>query len=102
MKAKFLALAIVLGLMCVPALADSIELFDNGSVVEQDLGLRFNHGDHSIYDDFTLTSDSIVTGFGWSQFDEDVTYTNSVLTLLMGCRRHPPSLLSSTSWRSAP
>jgi len=63
MKAKFLVLAIVLGLVSGPVLADSGVLFDNGSVVEQDGGVRFNVDDDSIYDDFTLTSDSIVTGF---------------------------------------
>jgi len=84
MKARFLALVIVLGLMCLPVSADTEVLFDNGPVVEQDLGLRDNNGTSSIYDDFTLTSDSIVTGFAWSQFDENVTYSNSILTIFNG------------------
>ena len=59
-------------------------LFDNGTVVEADLGLRFNFGDHTVYDDFVLTADSTITGFEWSQFDEPVTYTDTILTLFDG------------------
>jgi len=84
MKARFLALAIVFGLVSVPVSADTEVLFNNGPVVQLDGGVRFNVDDDSIYDDFTLTIDSIVTGFSWSQFDEDVTYTNTVLTLFNG------------------
>jgi len=93
MKSRFLVLVIVLGLMCLPVSADTEVLFDNGPVVEQDLGLRFNFDDDSIYDDFTLTSDSIVTGFGWSQFEENAIYPNTVLTLFNGVPK-PSTLIA--------
>ncbi len=59
-------------------------LFDNGAPVEATSDLRFNNLIHTIYDGFTLSADSIVTGFEWSQFDEPVSYTDTVLTLYDG------------------
>ena len=56
MKFRLLVLVVVMGVMSVPMLADSIELFDNGSVVGADLGLRDNFGTSSIYDDLNVIS----------------------------------------------
>ena len=78
---------LVVGFLAVFAMGEAASaetLYDNGSVIEADLGLRDNFGTSSVYDDFVLTSDSVVTGFEWSQFDEPVTYTNTVLTLFDG------------------
>ncbi len=56
-------------------------LYNNGTVVEADSTLRFNDFDHVVYDNFFLDVDSIITGFEWSQFDEQIDYTGTILTL---------------------
>lgn len=80
-----LIVALAVLLLGAPALAGTVTLHDNGDVVEADLGLRFNYGGYSIYDDFELTQDSTICGFSWSQFDESgVSYSSTILTLFSG------------------
>jgi hypothetical protein len=74
--------------------SDPITLYDNGSVIEADLGIRFNYNQWSVYDDFVLSEDSTVSGFAWSQFDELVVYENSVISVYSGLPT--PSTLITT------
>ncbi len=70
-------------------------LYDNGAVVEADLGIKFNYNQWSVYDGFVISEDSIITGFEWSQFDEGaVNYSSTVLVLFNNVPT-PSSLLTS-------
>ncbi len=98
-KIKSIAAAMLVGFTAFGMTTGSAQavptvLYDNGPVIEADLGLRFNFGNWSIFDDFTLTGDSVISGFEWSQFDEPLTYENTVLTLFDGLPT-PSSLIAT-------
>ena len=69
----------------VPWVSNGATLFDNGPTLEANLDLRFNVDDDSVYDDFVLQEDSIITGFEWSQFEAEVVgYSSTELTIWNG------------------
>lgn len=72
------AFAFVLLVFSFPAAATL--LYDNGQLADTDLGLRYNSGQCTAFDDFYLPQRSVVTGFGWSQFDDASSIPGTVLT----------------------
>ena len=83
LKSALYATFLISSLINAGAVSAAI-LYSNGTVVEADATLRFNSDDHVVYDDFNLNVDSVITGFEWSQFDEQVDYIGTVLTLFNG------------------
>ena len=78
-----LALSIPLSLWAAPP----VPIVNNGAAVEADLGLRYNYAQYTIYDQFVLSERTLLTGVGWSQFDEALTYSGSTISIYDG----PPS-----------
>jgi hypothetical protein len=63
--------------------ANAAVLFDNGGYSGDQIG-RFNGPSHTIYDNFTITAESVVNGISWSQHDESGTYTGTILEIFIG------------------
>lgn len=69
-------------LVLLPLQTSASLLFDNGTPVGADLGMLYNSNCRgvsngscgwTVYEDFAITQPSVVTGLGWSQFDEPLT-----------------------------
>ena len=72
-KKRFMSgrlIMLLLLLAMVPAAGHAETLFDNGSFSGSQTNLR-NIIAHRLFDDFTLATDSQITGFEWLQHDRD-------------------------------
>ena len=69
-------------------------VFNNGAPVEQDLGLRYNYAQYTVFDQFVVAQRTHVTGILWSQFDEVLSYDGSTITIYDGLPA--PSTLVAT------
>jgi hypothetical protein len=63
--------------------ANAAVLFDNGGYSGDQIG-RYNGPGYTIYDDFTISANSVVNGISWSQHDQAGTYTNTILEIFVG------------------
>lgn len=94
MRFRVSILVIVFGIMLANTVQASI-LFDNGAAVEEGPNMRFNFFGWSTFDDFVLTGDSLVTGFRWTQFEEEQLAYVSTTLLLFGGIPAPSTLIAS-------
>ena len=60
--------------------ANAAVVFDNGETRGPQIG-RFNSGLHTMYEDFTLSSNQTITGINWGQHDQPVTYASTTISL---------------------
>ena len=86
-KKRFMSVRLIILLLLlamVPAAGHANTLFDNGSFSGSQSNLR-NIISHRLFDDFTLATDSRVTGFEWLQHDRhDMIYSATEVSIYNG------------------
>jgi hypothetical protein len=79
------ALFTFLAMTILPVSAVSSVLYDNGAYNPIHQSNTGNEADYQeLYDDFILTSDSIITGFEWLQHDNSMIYESTKVTIYDG------------------
>lgn len=78
-----LAYLAVLAASLLPVAGNASVVFDNGGYSGSQVG-RYNMTPWTMFEDFTLSSSTTITGFQWSQHDQAFAYNGTTLSLFNG------------------